>query len=52
MSLAQQALENFELVKLAISTQFFTRSSVYDFADGSSLTVNMFSRSWATPASN
>lgn len=40
MSLAKQAIQNAALREGAISVQFFSRSTVYQFSDGSSLTVN------------
>ena len=48
MNLAQQALTNHALTSQAVDTQFFTRSTVYRFADGSVLTQNMYGPSYAT----
>lgn len=47
MTLAQQVLTNSSICDQATNVQFFTRSTVYDFADGSRLTVNMYGRSYA-----
>ena len=52
MSLAQQALQSPvwppQVLSQATGTQFFARSTVYAFTDGSELTVNMYSPSHAT----
>jgi hypothetical protein len=47
MNQAQQALKNADLRNDAVDVQFFTRSTVYRFADGSKLTVNMYGPSYA-----
>ena len=47
MNQAQQALKNASLRDGAVTVQFFTRSTVYSFSDGSKLTVNMYGTSYA-----
>ena len=47
MNQAQQALKNANLRDSAVTVQFFTRSTVYSFSDGSKLTVNMYGPSYA-----
>ena len=47
MNSAQQALLDAGLRDSAVTVQFFTRSTVYSFADGSKLTVNMYGPSYA-----
>lgn len=52
MSTAHRALkapwaEQQAILATATQVQCFTRSTVYDFPDGSRLTVNMFSTSYA-----
>lgn len=47
MNIARQALTNYELRNTAVDVQFFTRSTIYRFADDSCLTVNMYGPSYA-----
>lgn len=48
MTQAQQALQNPDLRdSTAVRVQFFSRCSIYDFADGSRLTLNFYSQSYA-----
>lgn len=48
MTIAQQALNNHAIADAqAIRVQFFTRCSIYDFADGSRLTLNLYGPSYA-----
>ena len=47
MNTAKQALINPDLLIFATDVQFFNRSTVYSFADGSKLTVNMYGPSYA-----
>lgn len=48
MTQAQQALQAPALTSSAVDAQFFTRATVYRFADGSVLTQNMYGPSYAT----
>lgn len=55
MSIAHKALnapwkERGEILATATQVQEFTRCTVYSFTDGSRLTVNMFSASYAEAA--
>ena len=53
MSIAKKFLQSFDLQemgKVATNVQFFTRSTVWDFADGSTLYVQMYGASYATDA--
>ena len=47
MTQAQQALKTPATTKLAVDVQFFTRSTIYRFTDGSVLTQNMYGPSYA-----
>lgn len=48
MSLAQRALEMPSWREEAIAVQFHTRSVIYEFEDGSVLTLNLYGSSYAT----
>jgi hypothetical protein len=51
MTLAQIGLRNFAIVAdRVVNAQFFTRSTIYVFEDGSTLTLNMYGTSYAAPA--
>lgn len=47
MTTAQQALADRNICAQATQVQFFSRCTIYEFADGSRLTVNMYSPSHA-----
>lgn len=46
-TIAQAALTDIALRDKAVDVHFFTRSTIYNFADGSRLTVNMYGPSYA-----